>query len=131
MPAPGEANVYAKPLTPEELKIQNDAGNDFFLVGGAETFGKVVDIYVSVSNESLSIIEDHPAWEQSVPFSVLSVSNIDDPNPAQSPPVASSHGGKIRVKGQSSNTRTVCIGQKKFRSASNSPRPFWESRRCF
>ena len=124
-PTPGETNIYFKPILLEEkLRTQNDAGNDFFLVNGTQIFSKVVDIHISVPLESLSIIEDHPAWEEWVPFDNISISNIEDTVPGEGAPAvardgvsgdgpsAVSSGGRIRVKGQSTNTITVCVGQK-------------------
>lgn len=60
VPTPGEENVYEKPK-PLEVKLaeQNEAGNDFFLEGGDEDgviFEKVVDLYVTLGNESLATI---------------------------------------------------------------------------
>jgi hypothetical protein len=111
-PTPGEANVYTEPASMEEkLQAQNDAGNSFFLLEGVQTFSKVVDIYVSMEEESLVIIEDHPAWEEYVPFNKLSVSNIRDTNINEEPFTISS-GGKIRTKGQWTNSITACVGLK-------------------
>lgn len=115
-PTPGKANVYTKPMTLEEkLRVQNDAGADFFLENNEQqTFSKVVDIRVSMDEESMSSIDDHPAWEVWVPFNELYISNtggnssIDDDGSS----VVSSGKGKIRVRGQSTNTVTVCIGFK-------------------
>ena len=113
-PTPGEANIYVEPLSFEEkLKAQNVAGNKFFLQDNTETFTDVVDIYVSVDEESLSIIEDHPAWEQYVPFNELSVFNIQNGTKSDEP-VAFSNGGTIRTKGQWSKTMTACVGFKNF-----------------
>lgn len=125
-PTPGETNIYLKPVSLEEkLRTLNEEGNDFFLVNGTQIFSKVVDIHISVPLESLSMIEEHPAWEEWVPFNYISIFNIEDTEdtgsgegaPAGAPAVvrdasAISSGGKIRVKGQSTNTVTACIGQK-------------------
>ena len=62
-PTPGKANVYTEPVSLEEkIQAQNDAWNDFFLVENTQMFSKVVDMHVSVDEESLAIIQDHPAW---------------------------------------------------------------------
>lgn len=61
MPTPGEQNVYVKPK-PLEVKLaeQNEAGGDFFLEGGdgedGMIFEKVVDLHVTLGNESLATI---------------------------------------------------------------------------
>merc|ERR1719446_413443 len=76
-PTPGAANVYTEPIRQEDkLKALNEAGENFFRVDNASTFSKVVDISISVPEEGMDIIENHPAWEQWVLFDEFSVSNI-------------------------------------------------------
>ena len=60
MPTPGQANVYVEPI-PLEVKLaeQNEEGGDFFLEkesNGTVVFDKVVDLHVTLSNESLATI---------------------------------------------------------------------------
>jgi len=109
-PTPGDANVFTEPVSREEkLRVQNEAGEVFFRAHqDDETFGRVVDVYVTVPEDSLAIIEDHPGWEEWVPFDAFSVSNADEE--AADAIAASIGGGRIRVKGQSTNTMTACMG---------------------
>jgi len=117
---PGTVNIYVKPLSMEEkYQAQNGAGNDFFLVNYAEIFSKVVDIHVSLDDDSLAMINDHPAWEENVSFDSLFVTNITDTTTTTRDntnidvdPLFVSNGGKIRTKGQWSKTITTCVGFK-------------------
>jgi hypothetical protein len=59
MPMPGVANIYTEP----KLLVPSDI------------FSKVVDINVDIDAESLAAINDHPTYEQFVPFTEVSVSN--------------------------------------------------------
>lgn len=111
MPTPGEQNVYVKPK-PLEVKLaeQNEAGGDFFLEGGdgedGMIFEKVVDLHVTLGNESLATIVDHPTWEEFVPFIDVTVSNPSDTNSI----ISTTGTGKIRTKGQSTLMMTACFG---------------------
>ena len=58
-PMPGVANIYTEP----KLLVPSDI------------FSKVVDINVDIDAESLAAINDHPTYEQFVPFTEVSVSN--------------------------------------------------------
>jgi len=115
-PTPGEDNVSTEKISREEaLEAQNNAGNDFFLVDGATTFSKVVDIHIPMEEENLSNLKNHPAWEKYFEFNALSVTNIDSTNTTKetaaiSRSVATSSGGKIRTKGRWSKTMTACLG---------------------
>jgi len=106
---PGEVNVYT--AFGDNFRAQNDVGNDFFLVNDTKIFSEVVDIYISLSEESMTTIDDHPSWEKWVSFDELSVFNIGDDGTMEDSS-AVSIGGEMRVKGQFSNFMTVCLGAK-------------------
>jgi len=106
-PTPGETNIYTKPLSREEkLTAQEEAGTEFFDME-SDAFGKVVDIDIAVGAESLDVIENHPAWETWVSFDGMSITTTGDED---SSPLAVSSAGRIRVKGQSTNTIPACLG---------------------
>jgi len=95
-PTPGEANVITEPAKLEDkLKVQNELGKSFFRVDDDETFGKVVNIDITIPEESLSTIQDHPAWETWVSFDGLSISNIGSTTKMASSSVAV--GSALRV----------------------------------
>jgi len=109
---PGAANVLDEPISLEEqLTMRNEAGEDFFGYD-SEVFTNVVDINVAISAENLAIIKDHPSWESWVTFTDFSVSKTTgaDEDFSSENIIASSGAGSIRVKGQSTNTITACIG---------------------
>lgn len=112
-PTPGEANVYTEPIPLEKkLEAQNEAGNAFFRVGDKEDesiFSGVVDVDISMDDESRAMIADHPAWEEWVPFTGLSVSATQGDATDDDGSVVSG-GGKIRTKGQSTLLITACTG---------------------
>jgi len=112
---PGTINIYTKSLELEEkLGMQNDAGKDFFLNDmnpeySSQIFDKVIDINVYIDEESLSIINDNPTYEEYVPFTDLTVSNSQSNNVIIT---NSTGGGKIRTKGQSTLYLPACVGLK-------------------
>jgi len=109
---PSASNVYTEPITQEQkYTAQNNAGEDFFSLSCDNdncAYSKVVDISITVPNEGMIIINNHPAWEEWVSFDGLSISNANNDTFVSS----SSGGGRIRVKGQSTNTITTCLGYK-------------------
>lgn len=106
-PTPGEANVLTEPVPlMTQFQDQNQAGNDFFSMEG--DIGKVIDMDFTIGEEELVIIRDHPAWEEWTTFDGLKITNAGDESATV---VASVSSGNIRVRGQSSNTDTVCLGR--------------------
>jgi hypothetical protein len=81
----------------------------------SDAFGKVVDIDIAVGAESLDVIENHPAWETWVSFDEMSITTTGDEDEDEDEnlsPLAVSSAGRIRVKGQSTNTIPACLGLK-------------------
>ena len=106
MATPGLSNVYIEPKTLEQrLNEQYDAGIDFF-DGTSSLFDKVVDLHITMEDESLAMIQDHPTYEEFVPFLNVAVHN---PNNDTAIHTTTGGGGKIRTKGQYSLIITACL----------------------
>ena len=105
-PTPGEANVLTEPVPlMTQFKEADEARLDFFSMEG--DFGPVIDMDFTMGEEELSIIQDHPGWEEWTTFDGLTVTTAGDESATV---VASSGSGNIRVRGQSTNTMVTCLG---------------------
>jgi len=107
---PGADNVLEEPVPLEELQREAYAAADGLF--GPDEFGGVIDIDVTVDEEALAIIKDHPAWEEWVDFKDLKISRSSGAGEDYSGDDGEISAGKgqIRVKGQSTNTVVACLG---------------------
>jgi hypothetical protein len=107
----------SKAVFAEDTVLDENAAvrEDFFSFNaGSETFTDVVDIAITVSDENLSILKDHPAWKEWVEFDNLSIAQSTSADAPFSPDkiVASNSAGRIRIKGQSTLFVAGCEGHK-------------------
>ncbi|KAL7533139.1 hypothetical protein ACHAXR_005068 [Thalassiosira sp. AJA248-18] len=109
-PTPGLENVYTEPLPLEaKLRSQNEAGSLFFNISSPDSYyDTVVDLHVELNDESLATITDHPAWEEFVPFTNITVMSSINDNDI----ITTGGTGKLRTKGQSSLLIPACLGLK-------------------
>lgn len=87
----------------------------FFSLGEG-TFTDVIDIVITIAEENMTIIRDHPTWKEWVNFESLSIARSTAADAPFSPDeiVASTGIGRIRTKGQGTLLFVGCQGGKIF-----------------
>lgn len=118
-PTPGKVNILteAVPLMTQFVD-NNKAAESFFSMKG--DMGAVVDINVTIGEEELKMITEHAGWEEYTPFETFTIGSSAEKSQKV---VTSESAGDIRVRGQSTNTITTCLGfqNKPFLVRFNSP----------